>query len=339
MKKFEILRYLKRFSLLIFLVALAGAAAIYLYADGRQMYTASVIIRYTNDGISDGYTPDGSDLDVNEIYSSTVISQAMDALGASGRLSTIRSNISVTPVIPEDQQTINDALLDKGEEVTYFPDTYKVSLVVDGALGAGYARNMLDAIIQSYCTYYTEKYVEQKLSLNPSSDLLDNGYDYYECIRILENDTTEMQNYLLSKREHCAAAIMHRSAVDGVAVTLHRQGKYFVSGQLSHCYKLSLDARKRASRWNVCGSHGDVHSIYGSASPIIAEQNPVPSIFCVPDAPDRKVCPRSPTEVGYPAGLPVSIPRNCKKVKEKTPRKKLRMCLSHSAECDKHEYK
>ena len=92
----------------------------------------------------------------------------MDALGASGRLSTIRSNISVTPVISEDQQTINEALLQKGEEVTYFPDTYKVSLVVDGEQGAGYARNMLDAIIQSYCTYYTEKYVEQKLSLNPS---------------------------------------------------------------------------------------------------------------------------------------------------------------------------
>ena len=130
MKKFEILRYLKRFSLLIFLVSLAGAAAIYLYADGRQKYTASVIIRYTNDGISEGYTPDGSELDVNEIYSSTVISQAMDALRASGRLSTIRSNISVTPVISEDQETINEALLQKGEEVTYFPDTYKVSLVV-----------------------------------------------------------------------------------------------------------------------------------------------------------------------------------------------------------------
>ena len=113
MKKFEILRYLKRFSLLIFLVSLAGAAAIYLYADGRQKYTASVIIRYTNDCISDGYTPDGSELDVNEIYSSTVISQAMDALGASGRLSTIRSNISVTPVISEDQQAISDALLQK----------------------------------------------------------------------------------------------------------------------------------------------------------------------------------------------------------------------------------
>lgn len=44
MKKFEILRYLKRFSLLIFLVSLAGAAAIYLYADGRQKYLSLIHI-------------------------------------------------------------------------------------------------------------------------------------------------------------------------------------------------------------------------------------------------------------------------------------------------------
>lgn len=202
MKKFEIFRYLKRFSLLIFLVALAGAVMIYMYADGKQQYTASVIIKYTNSAISDGLAPDGSPLDVNEIYSSTVISQAMDALGTSGRLSTIRSSITVTPVISEDQQTINDALLEKGEEVTYFPDTYRVSLVVSGKEGSNYARNMLDAIMQSYCTYYTEKYVEQKLSLNPSANLLESGYDYYECIRILEDDTNAMQNFLLAKREN-----------------------------------------------------------------------------------------------------------------------------------------
>lgn len=54
----------------------------------------------------DGYAPDGSDLDVNEIYSSTVIAQAMDSLGASGRLSTVRSNCSVTPIISEEQERI-----------------------------------------------------------------------------------------------------------------------------------------------------------------------------------------------------------------------------------------
>lgn len=202
MKKFEILRYLKRFSFLIFLLSLAGSLLIYLYADNKQAYTASVVIKYTNSGVADGYAPDGSKLDVNEIYSSAVISQAMDALGASGKLSNIRSNVTVTPIIPDDQQKINDALIEKGEEITYFPNTYRVSLVVSGKQGANYARNMLDSILQSYCTYYTEKYVEQKLSLNPSSHLLENGYDYYECIRILENDTNDMQNFLLAKREH-----------------------------------------------------------------------------------------------------------------------------------------
>ena len=202
MKKFEILRYLKRFIFLIFLLSLAGSLLIYLYADNKQEYTASVVIKYTNSGVADGYAPDGSKLDVNEIYSSAVISQAMDALGASGKLSNIRSNVTVTPIIPDDQQKISDALIEKGEEITYFPNTYRVSLVVSGKQGANYARNMLDAILQSYCTYYTEKYVEQKLSLNPSSHLLENGYDYYECIRILENDTNDMQNFLLAKREH-----------------------------------------------------------------------------------------------------------------------------------------
>ena len=66
MKKFEILRYLKRFSMLIFLLTMAGAAMIYLYAQGKQQYTASVVLKYTNDGIKDGYAPDGSDLDVND---------------------------------------------------------------------------------------------------------------------------------------------------------------------------------------------------------------------------------------------------------------------------------
>ena len=150
MKKFEILRYLKRFSFLIFLLSLAGSLLIYLYADNKQEYTASVVIKYTNSGVADGYAPDGSKLDVNEIYSSAVISQAMDALGASGKLSNIRSNVTVTPIIPDDQQKINDALIEKGEEVTYFPNTYRVSLVVSGKQGANYARNMLVAILQSY---------------------------------------------------------------------------------------------------------------------------------------------------------------------------------------------
>ena len=132
MKKFQILRYLKRFRVLILLVALLGSAATYIYTDKQLRYTASVVIRYTNSEISDGYTPSGAKLDVGEIYSSAVISQAMNYLGNDGPLNIIRSRCSVDEVISEEQQEINQALLDKGEEVTYFPDTYQVNLVVDG---------------------------------------------------------------------------------------------------------------------------------------------------------------------------------------------------------------
>ena len=201
MKKFQILRYLKRFSVLILLVALLGSAATYLYTDKQLRYTASVVIRYTNSEISDGYTPSGAKLDVGEIYSSAVISQAMNYLGNNGPLNIIRSRCSVDEVISEEQQEINQALLDKGEEVTYFPDTYKVNLVVDGEYGESYARNVLDAIMQSYCTYYTENYVEQRLSLSPSTDLLGGDYDYYECISILEDDTNAMLEFLKAKKD------------------------------------------------------------------------------------------------------------------------------------------
>lgn len=201
MKKFELFRYLKKFSILVFLVAALGTAFTYWYVNSNQKYTATAVIKYTNNEISDGYTPDGTKLDVNEIYSSAVIAQAMEFLGESGPLNIIRSRCNVEEIISDEQKTINEAIIDKGEETTYFPDTYKVNLVVDGKYGEGYARNALDAILQSYCTYYTEKYVEQKLSLNPSGKLLESGYDYYECIRILENDTNDMIEFLKKKKD------------------------------------------------------------------------------------------------------------------------------------------
>lgn len=201
MKKFELLRYLKKFSILIFLVALLGSVGIYWYANNNQKYTAYAIIRFTDENITQGLNPDGTKFDAGEIYSSPVISQAMENLGVSGPLNIIRSRCSVDGIISDEQQAINDALTKKGEPVTYVPDTYRVSLVVNGNYGASYARNVLDAILQSYCTYYTEKYVEQKLSLNPSANLASSGYDYFECVRILEDDTEAMLKYLVTKKD------------------------------------------------------------------------------------------------------------------------------------------
>ena len=200
MKQFSILRYLKQFSLLIFLLSVVGALAVYFYGNSRQSFIASTVIQYTNDGAKEGYTPDGSPLNVEEIYSSTVIDAALADLGYQSNIDSVRSNCYVEEVIPERQQKLNEALLEKGEEPSYITDTYRVYYVGDHDTDEDYAWNMLDAIIKNYYEFYAEKYVEEPLQGNGVSALAEGNYDYMESTQVLEDSVSEMLDYLLSKR-------------------------------------------------------------------------------------------------------------------------------------------
>ena len=200
MRKFSILRYLKQFSLLIFLLAIIGSSLVYFYGKSQQRYIASTVIQYTNDGAKEGYTPDGSPLNVEEIYSSTVIDAALTDLGYQSNIDSIRSNCYVEEVIPEAQQKLNEALLEKGEDPSYVTDTYRVYYVGDNDTGEDYAWNMLDAIIKNYYEFYAEKYVEEPLQNNGVSVLAEGNYDYIESAQVLDDSVSEMLDYLLDKR-------------------------------------------------------------------------------------------------------------------------------------------
>ncbi len=201
MRKFSILRYLKQFSLLIFLLAVMGSLAIYFYGRSQQHYVASTVIQYTNDGAKEGYTPDGSPLNVEEIYSSTVIDAALTDLGYQSNIDSIRSNCYVEEVVPETQQKLNEALLEKGEDPSYLTDTYRVFYIGDNDTGEDYSWNMLDAIIKNYYEFYAEKYVEEQLQNNGVSVLSEGNYDYLESAQVLEDSVSEMLDYLLAKRD------------------------------------------------------------------------------------------------------------------------------------------
>ena len=200
MRQFSILRYLKKFSLLIFLLSVIGSLFIYFYAKTQQRYVASTVIQYTNNGAKEGYTPDGSPLNVEEIYSSTVIDAAMTDLGYHSNIDSVRSNCYVEEVIPETQKKLNEALVEKGEQPSYITDTYRVYFIGDHATGEDYAWNMLDAIIKNYYEFYAEKYVEEPLQGNGVSVLAEGNYDYMESTQVLEDSISEMLDYLLDKR-------------------------------------------------------------------------------------------------------------------------------------------
>ena len=201
MKAFNLLRYLRQYSILILLVTLAGAFGVYSFGSSRQTYKASVVIQYTNDGAASGYTPNGEPIDVKEIYCAEVITRAIENLGLSDMPDSLRSRCYVKEVIPSDQQTINEVLLEKGEAPDYFADTYTVFFVADHTKSAEYARDVLDAVISSYFEYYSEKYIEQQLLPNGTSDLEGKDYDFIETVKVLENVTLEMVNYLQNRKE------------------------------------------------------------------------------------------------------------------------------------------
>ncbi len=200
MKEFSVFRYLKQFSLLIFLLAVIGSLTVYFYGQSQQRYIASTVIQYTNDGARKGYTPDGSPLNVEEIFSPAVIDAALADLGYRSNIDIIRSNCYVEEVIPEKQQKLNDALLEKGEQPTYVADTYRVNFIGDNESGEEFAWNVLDAIINNYYEFYAGKYVEQPLQNNGVSVLSEGNYDYLESVQILDDSVSEMLDYLLDKR-------------------------------------------------------------------------------------------------------------------------------------------
>ena len=200
MKKFSIFRYLKQFSLLIFLLAVVGSVAIYRYGKSQQRYIASTVIRYANKAAQDGFTPDGSPLNVEEIFSSTVIDAALKDLGYQSNIDSIRSNCYVEEIVPETKQKLMSVLLDKGEETSYTADTYRVYFVGGSSTSANYAWNVLDAIIKNYCEFYTEKYVEERLQNNAATALTQGDYDFIESAQVLEDAVSQMVNYLLTKR-------------------------------------------------------------------------------------------------------------------------------------------
>ncbi len=200
MREFSVLRYLKQFSLLIFLLALIGSLSVFFYGRSQQRYIASTIIQYTNEGAKEGYTPDGSPINVEEIYSPAVIGAALTDLGYKSDIDFIRSRCYVEEVIPEKQQKLNEALIEKGEEPSYIADTYRVYYVGDNESGEEFAGNVLDAVINNYYDFYAGKYVEEQLQNNGVSVLAEGNYDYLESAQVLEDSVSEMLDYLLSKR-------------------------------------------------------------------------------------------------------------------------------------------
>lgn len=186
MRSFNIIRYLKKWWPLIALMSFCAGVFFMRYATSNQVYSAQSIIKYTYAKAEEGKTPNGADLDVSEIFSSTVVKEAIENLGLSTNVDRIRSGGTVTGIIPDDVQTTQEAKMEKGEDVEeYHPTEYVVTLSVSSSYSTEYARTMLDEILSCYFASFGEKYVDYSTIPNNAAALDGQNYDYIEQAEIL----------------------------------------------------------------------------------------------------------------------------------------------------------
>ena len=234
MKEFQLLRYLSKGKFLVLIVALLGSFWVYYYANSQQVYTAATVIRYANDAISGGLTPNGSKLDVSEIYSSTVIKGAIEDMGLNIMVDEVRSKVKVTPIIPEEEEEKKKTAISKNEEYYYFPTDYKITYEVGSERSSTFAENMLDAIVDNYYSFYSEKYADQLILPNNASNIKTNDYDYIESIDILKQSVKDIDDYLMLKR---ASYPDFRASATGYSFSdLENIYSYILNNKVPHLY-------------------------------------------------------------------------------------------------------
>lgn len=189
MKKFQILRYLKKLLPLILIFCLLATYAVYFKLSGSNTYIASEVIHYNDPQAEQGLAPTGEKLDVNEIKSSAVMSKVVDKMGLTGIYSVdnLISRINITPIEDKDKVAQKEAKLEEGEEYIYEPSTFIVSFTATSGEGSAFARTILDETLDVYFERFSQNYVNVAPANNTIENLNKNDYDYIEMMELIDS--------------------------------------------------------------------------------------------------------------------------------------------------------
>lgn len=200
MKNFQLFRYLKKWMPLIVIFFAVMTVFSYQVLNARQKYTASAVIEYQKMGqeeesepTEDGTAPDGTSIDVTEIYSSANMAKAMANLGLSYNsysLDAFCASIKVEPVLTE---TADDAKENEKEEEKpqEQPSAYIVSCTLDSEYPRGLARDLLNELLNVYFSDYSSKHINVEQVNHQTKDLVDSDYDYLEMVERIDAEVTE----------------------------------------------------------------------------------------------------------------------------------------------------
>ncbi len=200
MKNFQFSRYIKKWLPVIFIVCLCLTVGVYCFFSWEQSYTASAVIHYDSDNAQDGYTPAGTELNVNEIKSSAIISKVINNLELENySVDSLISRVRITEVLDPDELARKEALLEEGQEYSYKPTTFIISFTADHSEGEQFARSVLDEILDLYFTEYSEKYISGAPITNAIGGIDTTNFDYIEMMELIDSSISNTLSALYNR--------------------------------------------------------------------------------------------------------------------------------------------
>ncbi len=197
MREFQLMRYLRRWWWLIAVLSAISGILFYTLISSRQTYRAQIMIEYTNDQAAEGLYPSGDKIDVQEIKSSTVISNALTNTGASIGVDAVRASLTIGESLTDEQKAIQEVKWSYGETYDVFPTQYIITYTSNPGESATDAQRMLEAIVDSYIQMYSEKYVSLSKVPNSVESLQNLNYDYIEWAEVIDEFIKQDRDYLM----------------------------------------------------------------------------------------------------------------------------------------------
>ncbi len=196
MREFQITRYLQRWWWMIAVLSALSGILFYTFISSRQTYRAQTLIEFTNPQAEQGLYPSGDEINVQEIRSSSVISNALSSIRYPGGVDEVRGRVSIGENLSDEQKAIRDAKLAAGLTYDVFPTQYVISYTSARGETSTDARRILEAIMDSYIRLYSEKYVSLSKVPNSVESLQNLNYDYIEWAEVIDNFIKLDREYL-----------------------------------------------------------------------------------------------------------------------------------------------
>lgn len=256
MKKFSPLALIKKYQFLIIGIAVLAGIVAAVILSRQQTYTATAIIEYSNDTAEEGLAPDGTDIDTSEIYSAEVMKEVFQRMGLSYddyNLDEFRSKVSVTAIQTSEEEAVQQAKNENGEEVETKPTRYQVTLTLsqnDAPDPETFSRQILDNMLDIFLEKYGEEHVSGITFVNPISEINTSDYDYLEAIELIETsvDSTleSLMNYLQqsSSQESSQGSTVFTSSENGYSFQdIYDELSLYRSNEIPDIYAYVLNNR------------------------------------------------------------------------------------------------